>query len=142
MKGIFKKMVLWWQSLRLYVLADPSDNSMTLSRKLFGHIRENADGEGVAKVLVFSVSEDGYAFIVNPKIDQKTQMCDIQYNSKHKCIGFETLCPTVGRIFYDYGLPSDRLIRLSVCVNRTVNNEIYYQIQKPNGKHLGKYQKT
>ena len=137
------KIKLWLQSRRCHVLADPADNSLTLSKRLFGHIRRNTKGDGMAKVFVFFVpSEDRYAFIVNPNIEQETQMCEIQYNAKHKCIGFETLCPTVGRMFYDYGLPADKPTRLPVSVKKTVNNEIYYQIRKPYEKHFRKYKKA
>lgn len=134
---------LWLQSRRCYVIADPKDNSITLSKRLFAHIRRNADGDGMAKVFVFFVpDEDRYAFMVNPNIEHETQMCEIQYNAKYKCIGFETLCPTVGRIFYDYGLSADKQKRLPISVRKTVNNETYYQIRKPYEKCLGKCKKT
>lgn len=134
---------LWLQSRRCYVIADPKDNSITLSKRLFAHIKRNADGDGMAKVFVFFVpDEDRYAFMVNPNIEQETQMCEIQYNAKYKCIGFESLCPTVGRIFYDYGLAADKQKRLPISVRKTVNNETYYQIRKPYEKRLGKCKKT
>ena len=134
---------LWLQSLHCYVIADPKDNSITLSKRLFAHIRRNANGDGMAKVFVFFVpSESRYAFMVNPNIEQETQMCEIQYNATYKCIGFETLCPTIGKIFYDYGLPADKPMRLQVSVKKTVNGEIYYQIREPYEKHINKHKKA
>lgn len=99
----------WYRHRSLYVIADPADNSITLSRALFEHM--DVMNKEQAKVFVFTVSngsptDKSYAFTLNPIIKQPTQLCDIQYNSKHRSIGFETLCPTVNRILYDYALPT------------------------------------
>lgn len=131
MMNILKKIQNWYWSLRLYVILDPADNSVTLSKKLFSHIRKYSDTAEKAIVFVFRVSDSGrFAFIVNPKIEKSTQLCDIQYNDKYKCIGFETLNPSVGRILYDYKLPAESKCKLSVSVKET-NNKLYYQIDKP-----------
>ena len=93
---IISKLKLWWQSLLYYVIADPTDNSITLSKRLFLHIKNNARKSDAARVFVFRISgNDTFGFSINPDIKQPTQMCDIQYNDKYKCIGFETLCPSV-----------------------------------------------
>jgi hypothetical protein len=103
-----------------------------------------------AKVFVFrlgnaavdSVGKSGsnYAFALNPPLGgQPTQLCDIQYNSKHRTIGFETLCPSVNRIFYDYGLPSDKPAKLSVDTALAIRTDmkakdepmLYYIILSP-----------
>lgn len=100
----------WYRHRSLYVIADPADNSVTLSRALFEHM--DVMNQEQAKVFMFSVGGGSagtgiiYAFTLNPDIQQPTQLCDIQYNSKYRTIGFETLCPTVNRILYDYGLPN------------------------------------
>jgi hypothetical protein len=139
---IFKKVKKWWQSLRYYVIADPADNSVTLSKALFNHIKDNAFEDDEARVFVFKVTDgDSYGFMSNPCIEQPTQMCDIQYNDKYRCIGFETLCPSVGHIFYDYGLNATQRVKLSVSVCRTGQGKIYYQFEKPNAKHIRKYSK-
>lgn len=123
--------------MRYYVIADPADNSVTLSKALFAHIRKNAKEDDEPCVFVFKlVGTDKYAFCVNPELEQSTQLCDIQYNGKYHCIGFETLCPSVGRIFFDYGLPSDKRTKLSVLVQIAPNGLIYYQFCKPHGKHF------
>lgn len=128
---MISKMKKWRRSLRHYVIADPADNSVTLSRRLFAHIRDNAEEGEAARVFVFRIPEDGsYGFAVNPRMEQPTQWCDIQYNEKYRCIGFETLCPSVGRILYDYGLPASVKVKLSVSV-RQAADMTYYQIEKP-----------
>lgn len=113
----------WYRQRTLYVIADATDNSITFSRNLFDLL--DVMGQDEAKVYVFrlcnAVVEEGskwngrlYAFTINPPFGQETQLADIQYNAKHKCIGFESLCPTVNQIFYDYGLPHNTKAKLSV----------------------------
>lgn len=139
---VFRKLYRWVRSFRYFVIADPADNSVTLSRRLFQHIRGKAKKGDSPRVFVFRIAENGaFGFMLNPDIDKPTQMCDIQYNDKYRCIGFETLCPSVGRIFYEYGLPDHR-VKLSVSVCETTNGKIYYQFEKPHAKHIRKYQKS
>lgn len=117
-------------SHRFYVIADCHDNSITLSKALFKYM--NVYKQDEAKVYVTKV-EDYYAFVINPPIEQPTQLADIQYNAKYKTIGFESLCPTVNRIVYDYGLPANTRIKLSIKILHTKENNItYYLICKPN----------
>lgn len=126
--------------MRYYVIADPADNSVTLSKRLFEHIRKNAKEDTAPCVFVFKLQgTHSYAFTLNPALEKPTQLCDIQYNGKYRCIGFETLCPSVGRIFYDYGLPSNKRIKLSVSIHKTQDDVIYYQLCKPNAKHFRKH---
>lgn len=134
------KLKQWWQSLRFYVIADPTDNSVTLSKQLFRHIQRSAKEGDKAGVFVFRIPDkDAFGFMVNPTIEQPTQLCDIQYNNKYKCIGFETLCPTVGSIFYHYALPAHQRIKLSVSVHKTTSGITYYQFDKPNEKYIRKH---
>lgn len=88
----------------MYAILDSSDNSVTVSKKLFR--RMDVVGKDKAAVYVFKVGDD-YAFTVNPPLEN-TQLNEVQYNQKYKCIGFETLCPTVNRIFYDYGIKAGK----------------------------------
>ncbi len=122
----------WYRHRYLYVIADASDNSVTLSKQLF-RVMDVLNQEQ-AKVFVFMAKDDGcqpcYAFTLNPMFEQETQLNDIQYNAKHKTIGFESLCPTVTRIFYDYGLPSQGRAKLSIDVCHVDNTE-YYKILRP-----------
>ena len=131
----------WYRQLSLYVICDARDNSVTLSRALFDMM--DVMNQEQAKVLVFrlcNTTERGdirqpytlYAFTLNPELgEQQTQLCDIQYNSKHRSIGFESLCPTVNRIFYDYGIPTGTdVVRLSVETGET-HGIPYYIILPP-----------
>ena len=124
-----------WRSLRYYVIADPADNSVTLSRHLFAHMRKGAGAN--TSVFVFRIPlYNTFGFMLNPGIDEPTQLCQIQYNGKYRCIGFETLCPSVGRILYEYGLPALRPVKLSVSIRRTPQGKVYYQIDVPTSKQL------
>lgn len=131
-----------WRWLRLrkfYVIADATDNSITLSKWLFRMM--DVYNQDEAKVFMFCINTQNaagmiarkdYAFTLNPKLDQETQLCDIQYNQKHRCIGFETLNPTVNRIFYDYGLQACVRCKLSVDMLQTGQNNItYYKLLRP-----------
>lgn len=85
-----------------------------------------------AKVYVFRLSDSkDYCFTINPILEKDTQLADIQYNSKHHTVGFESLCPTVNRIFYDYGLPHDSRAKLTVEVCRADLIPTYYHILRP-----------
>ncbi len=140
---IIKKLKIWWQSLWYYVIVDPADNSVTLSKALFTHIKKNAKEGETARVFVFKVTHTGmFGFMTNPDIKQPTQLCDIQYNDKYRCIGFETLCPSVGRILYDYGINDTLRVKLSVSVHKTWQGKFYYQIDKPHDKHIRKYSQS
>ena len=140
---IISKFKLWWQSLLYFVIADPADNSITLSKRLFLHIKNNARKSDAARIFVFRISgDDTFGFIINPVIEQATQMCDIQYNDKYKCIGFETLCPSVGRILYEYGLSDNCRVKLSVSVQKTPQGKTYYKFDKPNAKYIRKHPKS
>lgn len=133
----------WYRHRSLYVIADPADNSVTLSRALFEHM--DVMNQEQAKVFVFRLFVASrhcrvYAFTLNPDIQHPTCLADIQYNSKHRSIGFESLCPTVNRIFYDYGLPYDRPVKLSVepatvpCGSPQGKTFTYYKLLRPHDK--------
>lgn len=133
---MFRSLTHIWRSLRYlrhYVVADSRDNSITFSHALFRHISKRVNGSEDAKVIVFRVPECGcYGFMVNPRLSQETQLADIQYNGKFRSIGFESLCPTVVRIFTDYGLqPFMNTVCLSVLPSRTADGILYYQILPP-----------
>ncbi len=126
----------WYRHLSLYVIADATDNSITLSKRLF-KVMDVLNKEQ-AKVFVFETKKlspsgivlNHYNFTLNPALDQETQLGDIQYNAKHKTIGFESLCPAVTRIFYDYGLPAQGRAKLSIDICHVDNME-YYKILRP-----------
>jgi hypothetical protein len=133
----------WYAHMKLYVIADATDNSVTFSRHLFRllDVMDEAD----AKVYVTQLcnvtgllgywSGPLYAFCINPPIGQDTQLADIQYNTKHRCVGFESLCPTVARITFDYGIMPLRRVKLSVtpCTMTIHDGTVmkYYAILPP-----------
>lgn len=130
----FRKIIDWFRNRHMYVIADASDNSITLSQSLFKHMGGLKLDK--AKVFVFKIPTAGhrpiYAFTVNPEFpgDVNPPLADIQYNSKYKLIGFETLNPTVNRIFYDYGMPALVRVKLTVKPKKTAQM-VYYQICPP-----------
>lgn len=129
-----QKIITWLRSLFVYVIADATDNSITFSRRLFKQL--NVMGLDVARIYAFYIPDTRcYAFMLNAPIEQETQLADVQYNSKHRCVGFECLCPTVNRIFYDYGLPANVRCKLSVKVCKTEEGLTYYQICRPYGRN-------
>lgn len=134
---MIKQIIQRWRSFRYYVIADPADNSITLSKRLFHHIKYNAIEHETPAVFVFSIPENGtFGFMLNPRFEQPTQFCKIQYNDKYHCIGFETLCPSVGQIFYRYGLQPDQRVKLSISIHKDGIGRIYYQLDKPNAKSI------
>lgn len=134
---MMKRFVQFLQSLGCWVVADATDNSVTFSRALFKKLRIMDMDE--AKVFVFKVAGTGsYGFMLNPPIREDTQLAEVMYNGRYRCIGFECLVPTVNRIFYDYGLAADTKCKLSVRRVETVNGMVYYEICKPYAKSFGK----
>lgn len=149
MKDLLLRLYNWVFAHSLYVIADQHDSSITLSKRVCKHI--NVFQLDAAKVFVFYISpkdnpvdnelptmrgnlRDGtYGFTINPDLRQPTQLADIQFNSKHKTIGFETLNPTVARMFFDYRIQRQR-VRLSVKVRRTKPGMVYYEILRPHEK--------
>ena len=133
MLKIFNFFANWSFNRFAFIIADPCDNSITLSKRLFRHMKILR--HDTAKVFVFYIPKDkAYGFILNPHFQEETQLCDIQYNSKYKWVGFETLVPTVNRIFYDYGIKHKKKCKLSINVCELNNGYIYYKICRPHGK--------
>lgn len=86
----------------------------------------------MAKVFVFRVPDwQTFGFMVNPDLNQETQLADIQYNDKYKSIGFESLCPTVNMIFSEYRLPLDAKAKLTVSTRQTADGKMFYNIERP-----------
>ncbi len=132
-----KKLIAWWRNRLNFVIMDVGDNSVTLSRRLFRLIKDVYGEDGVQpKVFVFyTPATKRYGFAVNVPFDQPTQLADIQYNSKHKCIGFECLNPTVAKILYDYGVTQYlKPCKLTVTKQVTPQGRVYFQIERPHEK--------
>lgn len=126
---MFKEIKQWFKNKKYFVILDANDSSVTLSKNLFLHIKNNADKNTKPIVFVFKV-KDTFGFMQNPDIKTETQMCEIQYNSKHKCIGFETLCPTVALMFYEMGLPADKKQKFYIEICKTPQDKTYYKLKR------------
>lgn len=133
MKKLIRILKKWFKFFRCYVILDPADNSVTLSKRLFTHIRKNIENDSTEVFVFFVPVTERYAFMPEPGFGYgtETQITNIQYNPKYKCIGFETLCPSVGKILYDYGLPADETVEMSVAIKKTVKDKYYYEIIRP-----------
>jgi hypothetical protein len=128
-KNFIKTLREWLYTNKLYVVADPNDNSITFSKALLLHIKNNHIDKK-PRIFVFRIGHNGnYGFMVDPKLEKETVMCDIQENAQYKCVGFESLCPTVQHIFYYYGLPADKQKKLKVSIHKTKDGDIYYQLE-------------
>ena len=132
LRNMFRAILNWFRRRSFFVICDPADNSVTLSKALFKHmdVMEKDKAQVYAFYIPCGDNTGEYGFIVNPEFDCETQLSDIQYNGKHKTVGFECLVPTVNRIFYDYGLPHDSKVKLSVKVCKTGDLN-YYKICRP-----------
>lgn len=128
---MFKTIKRFLGNLRCFVIADASDNSITFSKGLCNKMRLLELDK--AMVMTFLVSDSGrYAFTINPPFtEDETQLAEVSYNGKYRCIGYECLVPTVNRIFYDYGLPMDSRCKLSVHRKETVSGLVYWEICRP-----------
>lgn len=118
---------------RAFVILDPRDNSITFSQNLFRFIKkifDRADDNPPKAFAFFILQTKLYGFCINPSFESPTQIADIQYNSKHKCVGFECLNPTVAKILYDYQLPDIQPYKLSVTPHMTPEYW-YFQIERP-----------
>lgn len=132
---MFKKLRKRLETMRLYIIADAKDNSVSLSRGLFKRLRVMKQRE--AKIIVFTIAgTDDYAFMMNPPglTKEDTQLADIMYDYEENTVGFESLVPTVNRIFFDYGLPADSKWKLDVKERTMPDGYRYYQICRPDGK--------
>ena len=125
--------IKWWRNRRCFVILDPRDNSVTFSRALFERIRGVYGSDDTPpKVFMFLTPANGcYGFTINPDLGRPTQLADIQYNARHKCIGFESLNPAVTRILYDYGITSyHRPRRFPVSVQIAPPGRLYFQSER------------
>lgn len=129
---MIKEIINWFKlRRRYYVIADASDNSITISKELY----EAMDVENVEdiRIFVFRV-KDCFGFAINCEETKSgnVQYSTLQYNSKHKSIGFESLNPTVNMMFYDFMLPAtiDKC-KLTVTKER-IKGRNYFKIHKPN----------
>lgn len=131
---MLNKIIKWWRHRRNFVILDPRDNSVTFSRRLFHRLKTTYEDVDIQpKVFVFFIpATKRYGFAINVPLEQTTQLADIQYNPKHKCIGFESLNPTVAKILYDYGVWHFlKPCKFTVTTQTTPQGQLYFQIERP-----------
>lgn len=118
----------------LYVVMDPKDNSVTFSKRLCKHIGIDSLKDK-AKVFSFKEPMSGrYGFQVNADdIPDYAARADIQYNTKYRCVGFESLVPTVNRILFDYRLKHDCKAKLRVSI-KVIAGRTFYIMEAPHAK--------
>lgn len=126
---------------KYFVIADPADNSVTLSKKVCDALGiTNWQGEENPKAFAFKDTSTGlYAFCLAPDdLPDGAPVSEVQFNTKCKSIGFAPLTPTVNRVFYDYGLTHSKPCKLTVTEHTFTNEQgatkVYFSIEKPNGK--------
>lgn len=121
-----------------YVVVDGEDNSVTISPALLRRIRHDNYGElenATSFSYILCAGRDTFGFSINaPVAAACAGVSRLQHNAKYRCIGFESLCPTVNRILYDYGI-SERRAKLYVrrrCLRMQGGRRlIVYQYLRP-----------
>lgn len=132
MKAI-TELIKNWKYRNLYVDLDPADTSITLSKELFQKMGVMDSKE--AKVMVFIIAQACeqpiYAFELNPPLPKGSEapVAEIQFNTMHHCVGFETLVPTVAKILYDYMMPNQH-VRLRVRPRQIDGRTIWMMMPK------------
>lgn len=108
---------------RLYVVLDDTDNSVTLSPHLAEIVMADIVNEN--KIHMFSDGRE-YGFCVNHPdlVGKDTPFAPLQKNFQHNTIGFNATCPSVNRIYYDYGLECGKAVRKRV--ERCRCKDFYY----------------
>lgn len=137
MKKLIQSLRLWWNRHRYFVILDASDNSVTLSSALFRHMKQHLPPlpEGAetaqpaeAQVFVFFIPEERTYGFTTYLPEEPTQLCTIQYNTKYRCVGFESLCPSVVKMYYDYMLTLSRRYKVYVDIAQSADDKIYYKL--------------
>jgi len=111
---------------RLSVIADPTDDTITLSPALCRHTKV-FDMEK-AETIVFMTPDKTYNFCFAPDdLPKDTATWPVQYNTQHHTVGFSCPLPTVNRIFYDYGFHTFEPRKLKVTEHRAADL-VYYKL--------------
>lgn len=111
----------WVDEHTCSVLIDGSDNSVSMSKGMIKAVGiYDKDIEGA---LIVKTSTEQYAIVFkekgSPNHSELSNVANIQYNTKYKSIGFETLTPMANRILNDYGLPLMSKQKLSVKMRKS-----------------------
>lgn len=123
---------LWY--INFFVVLDGRCNSVTVSKCLYHHMTKPERSD--YKIFVFKTSDTKqYCFAFREDFEQlkdtNTIFTELQFNEKHKKIGFRTDKPSVTGILSEYGIQAEGMVRLSVLPRKTDNGSTFYEIQKP-----------
>lgn len=123
---------LWFN--KYYVVLDGRANSVTISKAIYNHMMRYENGN--IDVIVFkSGCYNNYGFALKSEFPELFRIdpicCPLQYNEQYSKIGFRSDTPSVTAILTNYGLPIDRMVRLSVIPRRTGHGQHFYEIQRP-----------
>lgn len=118
-----------------FVVLDGRANSVTLSKGIYDHImqKERTDNS----IFMFRLSDRGtYGFCMREDWEElrkaNTAFTQLQFNKKHKKIGFRSDYPSVTAIIDEYDLPLNRMVRLTCIPRKSAKGEPYYEIMRPN----------
>lgn len=119
----------WVDEHTCSVLIDGSDNSVSMSKGMIKAVGiYDKDIEGA---LIVKTTDEQYGIVFKekdrPEHSELSNVANIQYNSKYKSIGFETLTPMANRILDDYGLPIMSKQKFSVKLRKSIFLE-YWEI--------------
>lgn len=119
----------WVDEHTCSVLIDGSDNSVSMSKGMIKAVGiYDKDIEGA---LIVKTTDEQYGIVFKekdrPEHSELSNVANIQYNSKYKSIGFETLTPMANRILDDYGLPLMSKQKFSVKLRKSILIE-YWEI--------------
>lgn len=120
-KDIFRRLRFG----RLYIFADSSDNSISLSDGLLAYIRK--DLGPIGKVAARVVQDEKGCYYIHFSADEGedgTYHSVLCRNEYYDSIGFECLVPTVNRIFYDYRIAGEHA-KIDVSVVNIKGKKLY-----------------
>lgn len=117
---------------KYYVVLDGRCNSVTISKAVYDDIMSRERDK--TDVFLFRERDSGiYCFAMREDFTSFSNVIPcvpLQYNEQYRKIGFRTDSPSVTGILDSYGLPIDRMVRLSCFPCKTPAGEVYYSIQK------------
>lgn len=122
LKDIFRKL----RYGRLYIIADSSDNSISLSDGFVAYIIRKDLGP-IGKVAARVVQDEKGCYYIHFSADEGedgTYRSVLCRNDYYDSIGFECLVPTVNRIFYDYKIAGEHA-QMDVSVVKIKGRKLY-----------------
>lgn len=105
---------------RKHVILCASDDSVTFSPALLRKIRRHTKQD--LRVLTIGVSgTNDYCFFVAPDMEELSEglkLPTIQYNPRTREYGYHCFSPTVNKMFYEWGLEPDVVVKCRVTRKR------------------------